>query len=68
MLCGRARVVPAADRAEGRVWRHDIGSGRLGAETLRTLHAAHEHVRLWARFWRGVERGHSNRKSHEIRS
>ena len=67
-LLGRARDVPAADRARGRVWRHVVGSGRLGAETSRTLHAAHEHVRLWARLWRGVERGHSNRKTHEIRS
>ena len=58
-------VAAAEDRAEGRAWRHVIGSGRLGAESSRTWRATREGVRVWPRLWRGVERGHSNHETHE---
>ena len=66
-LCGHARCFAAADRARGRAWWHVVGLGWLGAGSMRTQRAAHEHVRIWARLWRGVERGHSNRKTHGTR-
>jgi len=61
-LFGVLERVPVADRSGGRAWRHVIGSGRLGAESSRTRRAAREGVRVWARLWRGVERGRRDRE------